>query len=156
YNSMPELLINENDYASLGILGSIGFLLLVGGLFSRKRVAPNMGRIVDPSYPGVREGLGALNAAALLLGTTGGLGSLFSLLVGPWIRGYNRISIYIAFFAFFALALALEGLVRRCPASWKLKLVVHALLGGLLLAGVWDQTGTTREFKPLYSRTQVE
>ena len=40
-----------------------------------------------------------LNAAALLLGTVGGGGVLFSVLGSGWIRCYNRISVFIAFFS---------------------------------------------------------
>src|SRR5262249_9141729 len=104
YNATPELLVNENDHASLGLLGSLGFLALLSGLFLRKRPALNRD---------LWSGLAVLNAAGLLLATTGAFGSLFNLLIGPWIRCYNRMSVYLAFLAIAALCQLLDGLPRR-------------------------------------------
>jgi phosphoglycerol transferase len=50
---------------------------------------------------------------AVLLGTVGGLGSLFAFFISAEIRTYSRISVFIGFFALFAVALLLERL-RRC------------------------------------------
>ena len=44
-----------------------------------------------------------------MLGTLGGFGSLFNLLVTPEIRAYNRICAFLAFFALVAVALALDS-----------------------------------------------
>jgi phosphoglycerol transferase len=45
------------------------------------------------------ELLAFLNMTCLLLGTTGGFGAIFAYFVSSQIRAYNRISVFIAFFA---------------------------------------------------------
>src|SRR2546429_1189579 len=42
---------------------------------------------------------------------------LLALLVSPAIRAYNRVSVYLAFFALLSVALLLEGLFRRYQSS---------------------------------------
>ena len=86
------VLINENDAATLGIICSVGFLLLLWQLLRRPRLPLS-------ERQSLFECLAVANLAAILLGTMGGLGSVFNLLVTAWIRSYNRISIFIAFFA---------------------------------------------------------
>lgn len=77
---------------------------------------------------------------AFLVGTTGGISALFSYLVTPQLRGWNRISIFIAFFALVAVALGLDALRRRLEArawpAWGL----GVLLAGVLGLGWLDQT----------------
>src|SRR5204862_367728 len=83
------------DTGSLGLVGSIGFLYLLGRLCLRR---PGRGtRLAD--------GLAVLTLAGLLLATVGGLGVVLSLLAAPEIRAYNRIVIFLAFFSFAAVAL---------------------------------------------------
>ena len=69
-------LVNENDTASLGVLGSLGFLLLIG-------------RLLLPRRPGAEilplDVLTLLNIFAVLLGTIGGFGSVFAWVISPWI-----------------------------------------------------------------------
>src|SRR5262249_20020778 len=108
YNYNP--LINENADSALGLVGSIGFLTLLGWLLIRgvdttSQKADDTGHLL--SY------LSVLNIAAVLLGTTGGFGALFALLVSPQIRAPNRISVYIAFFAFFTVILLLDRVGQR-------------------------------------------
>lgn len=77
---------------------------------------------------------------AFLVGTTGGIAALFSYVVSPQLRGWNRISIFIAFFALVAVALGLDALRRRFEAhawpAWGL----GVLLAGVLVLGWFDQT----------------
>ena len=73
----------------------MGFLWLVGRFFWRRR--ENDDRIEDA--------LAYLTVAAVALGTIGGLGASFNFYVTPMIRCYNRLSIYIAFFALAGLFL---------------------------------------------------
>ncbi len=80
------------------------------------------------------RGLAALTLAAVLVGTTGGLSTLLAV-VWPQIRAWNRLSIFIAFFALLAVGLLLESLRPRLPA-----LGFGALLAGLLVLGALDQT----------------
>jgi phosphoglycerol transferase len=120
------LLVNENDVAALGIVGSIGFLLLLGRLL-RKR---------DGS---LGDGLSLLTLFAVLLSVRGGFSGLIALRFA-WIRGYNRISVLIGFFALFAVVLGLENIRRRYARSPRAKAIFLSLLGLLLAAGLMDQT----------------
>ena len=61
-------------------------------------------------------------------------------LVAPSIRCYNRMSVYIAFLAFFGLALLLDRLVRHFGTSRLGAAVCWGVLGGLLVLGSLDQT----------------
>jgi hypothetical protein len=94
---------NENASTRLGTVGSLGFLLLLA-------------YAVGSAAGLVRKGHTRLAAAAaltlvsLLVAQVGGFGSLFSLLVSPQIRAYNRLFVFIAFFSLLAVGLVLERL----------------------------------------------
>jgi len=122
---------NENRFASLGLAGSVGFMALLVGLFGRR---------IDTDLDDLKFNLASLNISALLLATVGGFSSLFAYWVNAQIRAYNRISIFIEFFAIFAFALLLahayEKLLR---ARWS-HLVGYAMCGGILIFGLLDQT----------------
>jgi len=141
YNVGP--LINENDTSSLGIVGSIGFLVLIGAIFSRRQL------------PGLIDALSRLNIAAVLLGTIGGFSALFALLVSPQVRAYTRISVFIAFFSLIVVAWLLDTLVKKLRTP-RLRLVYYAVLVVVLALGVLDQTGTSFFFVPEYDKTKRE
>ena len=126
YNLQAPL-VNENDSATLGLIGSAGFLLLIARLF-RNDGADTVSRLNIS-----RLNIARLNLAAVLVGTLGGFGALLAFTVFPMIRGYNRISVPIAWFSLLAVALAIGEYVKRPAASW-------TLCAALLLFGVWDQT----------------
>jgi hypothetical protein len=120
---------NEGRAATLGIVASIGFLWLLAVVLLA----------VVGAWPGViarYRGIAALTLAAVLVGTTGGLSTLLAV-VWPQIRAWNRLSIFIAFFALLAVGLLLESLRPRLPA-----LGFGALLAGLLAVGALDQTSS--------------
>jgi phosphoglycerol transferase len=128
YNDPSTPCLNENAAATLGVVGSAGFLLLLG------RMA--LGRRGRGSW---LDGLAILTLSGLLLATVGGFGSLFSLLVSPLIRTPNRISIYLAFFALTAVGLVLTRVAGRVSSplgrsAW------YAALALLLAVGIVDQT----------------
>jgi hypothetical protein len=131
YNEkMP--LVTDNDFSALGVLGGIGFLLLIARLFVRRQSAE----------PSTFEALSMLNLFAVLLAAIGGFG-FFVCAVLPEIRAFNRISVYIGFFALFALALALSQIQHRFAASASGRArrhLLHGLLALLLVGGVLDQT----------------
>ena len=92
--------------------------------------------------------LSRLNVMALLLATIAGFGGIIGIFV-RFIRGYNRISPYIAFFALLAVGLALEKqLTRRTGRSRKALAAVAILLLGY---GYWEQQGL---FRPAYEEIQ--
>ncbi len=138
-------LINENDFASLGVIGGFGFLSLIGWLIFGR---PQLGN------PQLFRCLGVLNISAVLLGTMGGFGSLFAITVSPMVRAYNRVSVYIAFFSLFAVLLLLEHLAQRWVRSQTGRCVFYGLLGIVLVIGILDET--TPRFVPGYNRLKVE
>jgi phosphoglycerol transferase len=144
YNSPGTPLVNENDFASLGAVGALGLVLLLLAVLLRRRAAGN------PTF----HMLALLTLAALLLGTVGGLGSFFSLLVAPYIRAYNRVSVYIAFFALLGLALTIDRAAALCAGSVPRRGLFLGSLLLLLAAGLYDQTSPS--FVPDYAHWRTE
>ena len=99
----------------LGIVGAIGlllcFLLLLG--FQKKDERMQL--------------IAKLNLFAILLGTVGGIGSVFSLTISAQIRGYNRISVFVGFFSIAAIVLLLS------KGMQKIKRKQLLAVGGMLI-----------------------
>lgn len=115
----------ENVISRLGFVGSLGFLGLLGLLF----VPGGAGRLVHGK---ILIAASQLTLAAVLLGTVGGFSSLFSLLVSPDIRAYNRICPFIAFFSLTAVAIAID--------SWGKTVVRRVMIAGVVLTlGLADE-----------------
>jgi phosphoglycerol transferase len=143
YYDSPLVPFTEADAATLGAVGAVGFLFLLGALFLRKRT---------PQDPRPLDGMAMFNAAGLMLAGIGGLGSLASLLGLTWIRAYNRISIFLAFFALFAAG----WLVHCVEEHWRGRLLSRwaffGLLAAILVLGIADQTSEI--FVPPYAELQ--
>jgi phosphoglycerol transferase len=121
----------------LGLVGAAGFLglmILLLGLGGRTRRGERA--------PPLLLRLAALTALATLIGVTGGLSWIIGLAGLTEIRAWNRISVFIAFFALLAVAIWLDRFVAWLPRfRWK-ALAVSA--GTLLLVAlaVLDQTNS--------------
>jgi phosphoglycerol transferase len=168
YNNNPIARGNENQVATLGVIGSIGFLLLLArslcgwrairaasvserekwsnrcsplpdGRGSDCSVSVNQRTQAAPDATTVEDGLAALNLFALLLATVGGFGSLLDLSGFHNIRAYNRICVYVAFFSLFAIVLLLERIRGRLSFSPKASWIFGGALVGLALLGGLDQ-----------------
>ena len=129
---------NENTSARLGLIGSVGFIALLTGVFVPRIIAF------------VSDGLLFLTAARLtlasvLLGTIGGFGSLFNLLFLPDIRAYNRIAPFIAFFSLAAVALMTEKLFTDSAASKARHVISAGAIAMVLLVGVIDEAQTAAQ-----------
>lgn len=122
---------NESQTTTLGLAGSVGLVLLLAGLFHRRSLT---GR------PDLEEGLSKLAGAGVLLGTVGGFGTLFALLVFPSIRAYNRIAIYLAFFGLIVVALLLDRVARRWGETAWGRRGAFAGLALLLALALCDQS----------------
>lgn len=127
---------NEARSASLGIIGSLGFVWLVAVAVA---AVAGIGRRYEL---GLHAGLAALTVTAFLLATTGGF-STFIAVLWPQIRAWNRLSVFIAFLSLTAVALLLGRLERRLRAP-----VFAGVLAVLLAVGVFDQT--TKAYVPPY------
>lgn len=120
--NMP--LVNENCTAYLGVMASIGFLALLVVLFLRHIKEENLNcKLLSI--------LSILNIAGVLLGTIGGFGSLFGILVTDMIRCYNRISIFLAFVDIMAVCILLQMLMDKLAATDKLSPKVKMFVSGL-------------------------
>lgn len=146
-----RLLINENDDASLGAVASLGFLGLLGWLLLKK---PETSRLNADGRAGLLHHLSLLNGAALLLGTIGGLGSLVAFFGLPQVRAYNRLSIFIAFFSVFAVALWLDEWTETRLSSNARRAAFGAVLGLLLALALLDQVSP--RLLPDYRRAEDE
>jgi hypothetical protein len=133
---------NEGRAATLGAVASAGFLWLlavavvaIAGAWRRYDL-------------GMHARLAVLTVVSVLLATTGGLSTLIAV-VWPQIRSWNRLSVFIAFFALVAVALLLEWLGRRIPRTAFL-----AVLAAVLVLGAADQT--TDFFVPPYDGVEAD
>ena len=109
YNSTSPL-INENWTASIGLIGSIGYFIL--SLFLIAKISNNN---VDKRI----SFLSLLLFILFMFGTIGGLGSLFSSTISSSIRGWNRISIFIAFGSLAGTFLFIQIFVNRYSTKTK-------------------------------------
>jgi hypothetical protein len=127
--SGSTLTSKEHRSSSLGMIGSIGFLILIlGGVFGWLRFL-NDKRL---------ENLGLLNIVGVLYTTLGGFGALFAL-VYPQFRGLNRMSVFIGFFSLFAVLILLERMKKGCQ-SLLARSLFHVFIGTMIVLGILDQT----------------
>ena len=150
YNKTSPV-VNENSTATLGLIGSIGFAFLLISVFMKERTLLGVSGICIIPH------LAILNLACLLLGTIGGLGSLFALFVSPSIRAYNRISVFIAFFSITTVMLILQAIINSKKGSNSyLIFLITALF--LLSVGLFDQTsaGFIPNYEILKQKYQID
>ncbi|RLA72042.1 MAG: hypothetical protein DRG30_07815, partial [Epsilonproteobacteria bacterium] len=98
YNMAP--LINENSFATLGFIGTLGFLLMTLYILFNDKILSTIKK------------LSILNFTAVIIATMGGYSSLFALFITSQIRGYNRISIFVSTMALIVFALAISHLMK--------------------------------------------
>jgi hypothetical protein len=125
----------------LGVIGALGFLgvlvaLLLAGRRRERDGDPASERGPPRALPPT---LGVLTVVAVLLATVSGFSLLVSGVGFREVRAWNRIVVFIAFFAFVAVALALDWIGRRLPdRPWRAPVAIAGLV--LLLAfGILDQ-----------------
>ena len=140
YNEVAQ--VSDGVTASLGLVGTIGFLGLLAQLLYRKELIH--------AERGLLRDLSVLNIFALLLGIGGGLGYLIAVLFWSGIRSYNRISVFIAFFSLMAVGLGLENVCRR---SQKHLIIVYVVLALVFVGAFLDQT--TPAFIQDYDETKA-
>jgi hypothetical protein len=135
----------DSEATHLGLVAALGFVWLLALAVAAAAGAP--GRFVRDAR---HRHLALATLTALLVGTTGGISGLIAYGITPQLRTWTRLSIFIAFFALAAIGLlldagaaALRGRGVRLPT-----VAVAAVLGGICLFGVLDQT--TRLVVPNY------
>ena len=116
----------ENDFASLGLFFSIGFIFLL--LFLWTKQSKNKKTCLHE--------VACLNMAALLYASVGGFISVQGIVFDK-IRAGNRISIFIAFFSCICLGIIVTACLKKY--QFKNKYVTTAL-ACILIFGVFDNT----------------
>jgi phosphoglycerol transferase len=137
-------LVTENISASLGVIGSLGFLLLVGIVL----IAPFFyyktdGLASDNKTISIQlrfQVLAALSLGLVLMATLGGFSSLFAMIVSSSIRAWNRVSIFIAFLSVVAFLMAIDLLISKYAKTTFLKIAGIVVAGAILVLGILDQT----------------
>lgn len=135
YNKLP--LTTENEMATLGILFSVGFILLIVELIKKTHEDEDV-------YI-----CSSLNIAAVLLATVGGVSSIIATFFAQ-IRCYNRISVFIAFLAAVCFAKVINKYALKI-SSQKIYIVICVIV---LAIGIFDQT--TQSFIPNYESINAE
>lgn len=127
----------ENATATIGFLGAVG--LLCAALITVRGMS---GRKIDPrlSFPIV-----AL-IILFLFGIIGGLGSLFAMAISPSIRGWNRISIFIAFIAIMILGVVVSRLFSKKGESKKEGWLINSIALVIIFVGLFDQVPPAHVF----------
>jgi hypothetical protein len=142
----------EQCFENLGTVGSIGFLsLCLLALVSIVGVAGAFA--VRAVYRAAALGV----ALTFTVATIGGMSSLLAFFLTSDIRGWNRMSLFIAFFSLLTVALLLDAgarrLTQRRPGGGGRVLAV-ALLAGVLVLGAVDETSSY--FVPNYEKDARE
>jgi phosphoglycerol transferase len=122
---------NENRLASLGLIGALGFVLLLLQLLTGGRVLPDDRALWT---------FARANVIAVLFGVTGGLGALVAQFLTPQFRALNRISVFIAFFSIAAVVTAIDRALRRTGHA----ALPYAAAVVLVVVAVVDQVPATR------------
>ncbi len=131
--------INENQDSTLGLTASLGFLFLLLWVLLKDA---SFFKFLRDKERILLNYLGAINLIALLLGTVAGFGTLIAYLFTPQIRGYNRISIFIAFFALMAIILVLDSLYKKYMNKTRNKIFFYFLFFSITVFGLYDQVYT--------------
>lgn len=137
-------LVSESP--ALGAVAAIGFIamFLVVGYVVATAIRP---RIRAPHFQerfGLFAQLASLTFVAFILSTIGGLSTLISFLTTS-LRGWNRMSIYIAILSLAGVGILLDGAIRwlqrksnKRPVTQRA--IAFALCGVVLAVGYVDQT----------------
>jgi hypothetical protein len=138
---------NEDSRDALGLIATVGFLgLLALGVGAIVRRGPPSG------VPTLANRAALATIVAVLAGVAGGFPILFAIFVTPEVRAWNRIAVFIGFFAMLAVALALDRLRSRLIGDRSRRWAAWAVLPAVLLFGVFDQTNNGPAFVPPYAK----
>jgi hypothetical protein len=132
----------ESEWDNLGIVATLGLFGLALAACVRCLSLRGTRR---KGEEGEDEDLRPVHAAlvagmAFLIGTIGGLATLFAYIVTPQLRAPNRISIFIGYFALFGVAVGLDRLRLRWRGRRQWRAGFAVVLVAVLVLGTLDQT----------------
>lgn len=133
------IMYNENSMGYLGIIGVVGFFLLLLVLLLGR------GWKARPTTGGRLWLLARLNLGAVLFATISGFGAIVTIFV-RMIRGHTRITPFIAFFCILAVALCAQELLERLRGQKRAAAAVCLVL--FFGYAFWEQQGF---FQPDYA-----
>jgi hypothetical protein len=120
----------------LGLVASIGFVWLLLVALAGAAGARLL-EIAAPYRPAA-----AASLLAFLVGTVGGISALIAATITPQFRAWNRITVFIGFFALLAVGVALTRLGERWSRRPLHRIAFGATLVAILVGGVLDQTSS--------------
>jgi phosphoglycerol transferase len=145
----------------LGAIGAVGFVALLGAVLisaRRRRPLDHVGDEPRPPPPldtlddepealappgDVIRVFGVATIVALVVGATSGISLIIAGIGISEIRSWNRVSIFIGFFALATVGFGIDWLRRRLPdRAWRTPVTVAAL-ALLVLVGILDQVAPT-------------
>lgn len=159
--------INAERGQQLGAIGAVGFLVVVGAVFVavRRRRSdddPPPELPTDPALPAVPAAppgavlrvFGIATLAGILVAAVSGFSLVISGIGIKEIRSWNRISVFVGFFALVAVGYGIDWVRRRLPdRPWRLPVTV-AVLALVVVVGVLDQYAP--RFTPDYAATKTQ
>lgn len=129
YNEYVPL-VNENWSAYIGLLGVAGLIFLFVWMFvGRKDETPLRKRL---------SLLADINICCFSLATIGGIGAILFVAGFEILRGYNRISVYIAFASILAMCMLIDEGVLKLKNIY-LKCVAIAVTCLMMIFVAWEQ-----------------
>lgn len=131
-------LVNENGTATLGVIGSVGFLISLSYIY--------IGR-----NDKLIKNIGLLNLGGVLLGSIGGFSTIVAFLLTDMIRSYNRISIFISFFSIIVVVHLLDKMYKKFKFNKKIICVLSIFI---IAIGIYDQT--SNRFIPKYKEISIQ
>jgi hypothetical protein len=147
--------VGDVENQGLGLLASLGLVVSVGSV-----LVGVTKRRSDDRWSALRRRSGELSLLAILLATFSGISTILGLIGLTWLRGYNRISIYIAFFSLVALAAVCESWLARPKVASSRRTQFTAAAVALSLAvcafAVFDQTPLHITFPGQLVRSEVK
>ncbi len=133
-----ETLLPSESNQALGIAGTIGlFSLLVVG------IAAAVGRRWQEGPTRILPSVAAATLVTLLIATTGGLSTIVSYAGLTQLRGWNRMSIFVGFFALLSLAILLDAARRRWGSSARSRGLLAAAVLSIPVLALLDQTNSS-------------
>lgn len=124
--------INENTTTCLGLLGVIGFVILLWRLCRNFVSGAKVFKLIDF--------LALSTLLLLLVGTIGGLGTVFNYLITAQFRAYNRISIFISCLCLTGIAIVFDQILSKNRTAGIIT------IASALVVGFYDQV----PFTPLF------
>lgn len=121
-----SLYVNENTGSYLGLVGLVGFVILILALLLALN-PQHKSEHGKNSYMRVRF-YAELTLGLILLGETGGFGTMLVLLTGTRLVAYNRVSIFIVFISIVVAAMLLDWLLEKVAGIFKKKAVLNRLV----------------------------